>query len=68
MSDYKEITRDTEIHFGKHKGEQLRDIPEGYLKWYRDNGEFDDWVDAASKELRHRRKDKEERPADREKE
>ena len=59
------IGRNTTIHFGKHKGERLRDIPTGYLEWYRDNGEFDDWVDAAFEELKHRKKATDERPADR---
>jgi hypothetical protein len=58
------ITRDTPIHFGKHKGVALREIPDSYLKWYRDNGEFDDWVTASFEELKHRRNATDERPAD----
>lgn len=50
------ITRNTRIHFGKHKGTPLCDIPTGYLEWYRDNGEFDDWVTASFEELKRRKR------------
>ena len=56
-----EVTRDTPIPFGKHKGTALRDVELGYLKWYRDKGEIDDWVEACEREIKHRKKANDER-------
>ena len=52
-----QITRETPIPFGKHKGEKLKDVPKGYLRWYSDKGEIDDWVVACQRELKHRKED-----------
>lgn len=34
----KTFTDDTRCTFGKHKGQPLRDVPDGYLRWLWENG------------------------------
>lgn len=43
------------VHFGKHQGKTVEEIPSGYLKWMIDNLEDkEDLVEAADKELAFR--------------
>lgn len=42
------------IHFGKHQGETIEEIPSNYLKWMVMNLVEDDIVEAAEDELTFR--------------
>ena len=44
------------VHFGKHQGKMLCDIPSGYLKWLAENCDFEDICEAADVEHSFRSK------------
>lgn len=51
------IDRDTELTFGKHKGEPLRRVPTGYLEWAVDGGiDSKGWRAAFERELAERKR------------
>ncbi len=44
------------IHFGKHRGKDIEDIPSDYLKWLSENCDFEDVAEAADEEYQYREK------------
>jgi hypothetical protein len=54
------ITRNSRLPFGKHKGEKLSRCPKDYLEWMAANlsdSDFTLWAQAARKELVERKKE-----------
>lgn len=54
------ITRNTRLTFGKHKGQKLRNCPQGYVEWMAENLMDSDltlWAQAAKAELVDRKKE-----------
>ena len=42
------------LYFGKHRGEEVEDVPSNYLKWLQDNSDDEKIVDEATEEYQRR--------------
>jgi len=49
ISNQKEFNRDIKIHFGKHKGTAIKELPDDYIAWLIKNAN-PDWKEFATKE------------------
>lgn len=45
MSNTRTLSDESPMPFGKHKGERLEAVPDGYLRWFLSQNWCDEWPD-----------------------